>query len=68
MPLKLSRSKFNIKFQKKKNRRSFSIGTTRPNVDGINTNNTQPGFIPSYENLIGINPIEKQEFTQSTSI
>ena len=36
--------------------------------DGINTKNAQPGFIPSYENLIGINQIEQQEFTQSTSI
>ena len=25
--------------------------------DGINTKNAQPDFIPSYENLIGINQI-----------
>ena len=27
-------------------------------IDGINANNAQPGFIPSCENLIGINLIE----------
>ena len=36
--------------------------------DGINTKNAQTDFIPSCENLIGINQIEQQEFTQSTSI
>ena len=36
--------------------------------DGINTNNAQLGFISSCENLIEINQIEQQEFTQSTNI
>ena len=35
---------------------------------GINTKNVQLGFIPSCDNLIGINQIEQQEFTQSTSV
>ena len=35
---------------------------------GINTKNVQPGFISSCENLIGINQIKQQEFTQSKTI